>query len=293
MTGFSALALASLLGSTLGWSCLDLLRKLLVKHVSGGALLVWMTAGNAVLFGVWGLFSGFSPATPGYWAPALGSIVLNVVANLAYFESVRVAPLSTTVPLLSFTPVFASVFGWFALGEVPGIWKLAGIALAVVGAVVLSASNGQALRSVLLVRDRGSALMLLVALLWAVSIGLDKLSVERSNLGTHGVLLNLGIALPMLAYLALRGQLASLAEARRVPGLLPAGIVVGFAALALQMVAFAEILVGVIETVKRGVGNLLAVVFGRAFFGEPVTLRKVLAVLLIALGVGLVLLTRS
>lgn len=293
MLAFSMLALAALLGSTLGWSCLDLLRKLLIQHVPGGALLVWMTLGNAVLFAVWGAFSGFSAAGPGYWPPALGSILLNVVANLAYFESVRVAPLSTTVPLLSFTPVFASVFGWFALGEVPGAWKLGGIALAVVGAVILSSSNGQSLRSVLLVRERGSALMLLVALLWAVSIGLDKLSVERSSLSTHGVLLNLGITLPMLAYLAARRQLGTLAAARKVPGLLPAGIVIGFAALALQMFAFSEVLIGVIETTKRGVGNLLAVVFGRAFFGEQVTVRKVLAVLLIALGVGLVLLARS
>jgi multidrug transporter EmrE-like cation transporter len=45
-----------------------------------------------------------------------------------------------------------------------------------------------------------------------------------------------------------------------------------------------------VETLKRGIGNVLAVVFGRLLFAEPVTGRKLAAVALMAAGVALLLL---
>jgi multidrug transporter EmrE-like cation transporter len=47
--------------------------------------------------------------------------------------------------------------------------------------------------------------------------------------------------------------------------------------------------VGLLETLKRGVGGTLAVVWGRAFFREPVTARKVLAVVALVAGVAVLL----
>ncbi len=61
-------------------------------------------------------------------------------------------------------------------------------------------------------------------------------------------------------------------------------------ALASQLVALGSVGVGFLETVKRGVGGVLAVIWGRALLAEPVTLAKVVAVGLMSLGVGLVVL---
>jgi multidrug transporter EmrE-like cation transporter len=47
--------------------------------------------------------------------------------------------------------------------------------------------------------------------------------------------------------------------------------------------------VGTVETLKRGIGNFMALLSGWAFFAEAVTVRKVLAMLLMAVGVGLIL----
>ncbi len=292
MTGIVTLSVAALLASALGWSCLDLLRKLLVGKIEPLPLLAWMTAANVPLFALWGLAGGFATPASSYWLPALGSVGLNLLANLAYFASVRAAPLSTTVPLLSFTPVFATLFAALVLGEAPGWPKVAGTLLVVAGALALTSTPGSGLAWLKQrgAEQRGVLLMLAVALLWAVAIGFDKLAIERANGPTHGTLLNLGIALPALALLALRGRLGSLGAARSAPGLLATGVLVGFSALALQIAALSVLWVSVIETVKRGVGNLLAVVFGRLAFGEPVTASKLVAALLMAVGVALVLL---
>jgi multidrug transporter EmrE-like cation transporter len=47
--------------------------------------------------------------------------------------------------------------------------------------------------------------------------------------------------------------------------------------------------VGTIETLKRGIGNFMALVSGWVFFREAVTLPKVLALTVMAVGVGLIL----
>jgi multidrug transporter EmrE-like cation transporter len=54
---------------------------------------------------------------------------------------------------------------------------------------------------------------------------------------------------------------------------------IGFAvaALALQMVALQWLWVAVLETLKRAFGVLGSVAFGRAFFLEPITGRKLVA----------------
>ena len=67
-------------------------------------------------------------------------------------------------------------------------------------------------------------------------------------------------------------------------------VTVSVLALGLQLVAITRVWVGLVETLKRAVGSLLALVSGWLFFGEQIDLQQVLAVLLMGAGVGLVLL---
>jgi multidrug transporter EmrE-like cation transporter len=66
-------------------------------------------------------------------------------------------------------------------------------------------------------------------------------------------------------------------------------MVVSFLALALQLLALPMVFVGTVETLKRGIGNFMALISGWIFFRERVTLLKVLAVALMAVGVGMIL----
>ena len=100
--------------------------------------------------------------------------------------------------------------------------------------------------------------------------------------------LNGGVALGALLVLAGQGRTAELRRLRERWGVLLLLIVVGAVALVLILLAIAETWIGFIETMKRGLGSFLAVVWGRLFFAEAVTARKLVAVAVIAAGVALI-----
>lgn len=289
--GLAAGSLVLVLVSSFAWAGFDLMRKLLAREIGPLPLLALQCLASAPLFALWAAFQGGFSVGPGYWAPAFGSVVLNVVANLLFLEALRTGELSIAVPLLSLTPAFAALVAIPLLGERPTLLDACGISLVVIGAFVLQAPGGGGAwtwRSLL--AHRGLRLMAGTALLWSLTIPLDKLAVFRAHPPVHGLLLNLGVAAAALALLAQRGQLHRLAEVRRTPLLFLAGIGVSVVALGAQFAAFQTVWVSIVETLKRTIGNLSAVVVGRLAFGEAVTPRKLAAVVLMAGGVALILL---
>ena len=58
---------------------------------------------------------------------------------------------------------------------------------------------------------------------------------------------------------------------------------------ALNFLALTMVWVGFIETFKRALGSVLSLVWGRLVFAETIDANKMIAVLLMALGVGLIL----
>jgi drug/metabolite transporter (DMT)-like permease len=282
--------------SSLGWSGFDLLRKLLVREVAPVALLLMLTLGAVPLFAVWVWIDGLAAPAPGYLAPALGSVLLNVVANLLFLHGMRLAPISVAVPLLSLTPVFTTLSAIPLLGERPSAAGVAGILLVIAGAIWLNwprrpavpageaPATGDPRRAL-----SGAVMVATTALLWSLTPSLDKMAVERAGAPLHSLVLSGGVALAVFAVLAFQGGLGELGRVRRIPGLLVLALVVSSAALGLQLLALPRVFVGTIETVKRGIGNCMALVYGRLFFGEAVTPAKILAVALMAAGVGLIL----
>jgi drug/metabolite transporter (DMT)-like permease len=285
-------ALVLVVASSLGWSGFDLLRKLLVREVAPVALLLLLTLGSVPLFALWVWIDGAAAPGPGYLAPALASVLLNVVANLLFLHGMRLAPISVAIPLLSLTPVFTTLSAIPLLGERPSAAGVAGITLVIAGAIWLNwprrpagpAASGDPRRSL-----KGAAMVATTALLWSLTPPLDKMAVERAGAPLHGMVLTGGVALAVFGVLAFQGGLGELGRVRRIPGLLALALVVSSAALGLQLLAMPKVFVGTIETLKRGIGNCMALVYGRLFFREVVTPSKILAVGLMAAGVGMIL----
>ena len=287
-----------LLAASLSSSGFDLFRKMLLRHLAPVPMVVLLALASVPLFAILLALQGGVAVTAGYWLPALGSVLLNTVANLTFLQAVRISPLSVTVPLLSLTPVFTTLLGFLLLGERPSGAALAGIALVVAGAFWLnlpdrSAPSGQPgqpgqpfWRAA--AAQPGAWLMAGTALLMSCTIPLDKLAVGHANPPFHGLILCAGIALGSLAVLAAQGRLGELAGIRQGWAPFVLALVSSTLALGLQLFALKLILVSVVETIKRGVGNLMAVVLGRAVFGEALTLRKLGAVAMMAAGVALI-----
>lgn len=289
--GLAAGSLLLVLVSSLSWAGFDLLRKLLAREIGPLPLMALLCLASAPPFAVWAAFSGGFSVEAGYWAPALGSVALNVAANLLFLEALRTGELSIAVPLLSLTPAFAALVSIPLLEERPTFSDACGIALVVVGAFILQAPTGDEKWTWESIRARrGLRLMAGTALLWSLTIPLDKLSVSRSHPPFHALVLNLGVALAALVFLAQRRELHRLGEVRKKPLLFLAALGVSAVALGAQLAALQTVWVSIVETLKRTIGNLSAVVVGRLAFGEAVGPRKLAAVLLMAGGVALILL---
>jgi len=284
----SLLPLLLVVAASVASSGFDLFRKVLVRHLAPVPMVFLLATASVPLFGAAVLFGEPAPVQTAYWLPALGSVALNVVANLTFLEAVRISPLSVTVPLLSLTPVFTALLGFALLGERPAPLDLVGILLVVVGAFWLNVEPQSSARA--FVSQPGAWLMAGTALLLSLTIPLDKLAVGRASPPFHGLVLTAGIALGALAVLTVQKRWGELAGLRR--GWLPFVLALASSTLALgfQLVALKVVLVSLIETLKRGIGNLLAVILGRAVFGETVTPGKLAAALLMAAGVALILL---
>lgn len=290
---FTLLAITLVTASALCWSLYDLLRKLLVRTIPPLPLLLPLVAAQVPLFAVWVGFEGEVSVASGYALPALGSVLLNIAANVAMIVAFSLAPLSATIPLLSLTPVFTALLAWPILGELPGPVEFVGIVLVVVGAFLLNVRRGESVgvRSALASRDhrRGSLLMILVALCWSLAMPLDKVAMQTSSAPFHGLVLSVGVALGVLVLMIQRGELSTITRTGLRPLLFILAVVASTLALGLQLLSFELVFVSLVETVKRGIGNVLALVFGRLLLDEEITLFKVLAVALMAVGVGMIL----
>jgi drug/metabolite transporter (DMT)-like permease len=287
-------ALLMMVVAALGWTGFDALRKNLSSRLPAIPLVVALTLGQVPLFAVWLATSGLPTVHSDYLWPAALSVAINVAANVLFVVSVRMSPLSVTIPMLSFSPVFsAAIAALPPLHEIPGPAQWLGSVLVVAGALLLNAAraSGWSPRALLLgiLRERGALVMTAVALLFALSSAVDKVASSRSSAPLHALVQCAGVGLVLLAALAARGELSQLRAIGSVRSTYAAALVVGAAALGFQMSAFSVASVSAVETVKRAVGMTASQVIGRVAFGEPLYPSKWVAVLMMAVGCWLLL----
>jgi drug/metabolite transporter (DMT)-like permease len=291
---FEPLAALVVVACALAWSSFDLLRKLLLERVDPLPLVFALTALQVPVFAGWTWIAGAGGPAAGYLVPAGLTVGLNIVSNALFVTAIKVSPLSLTIPLLSFTPVFTTVLAVPLLGEVPEAWDLVGIALVVVGALGLHMAPGRGANPLELgrafLRERGSVMMAGVALMWSVTPPLDKMAIARSSPAFHGLVLSAGVAAGLGAILAARGGLPALRALGSRPVLFAVAVVASAGALALQLVAIKMVFVSLVETVKRGLGNAGAAAAGAWILGERVGRWQWGAVALMGAGVALILL---
>jgi drug/metabolite transporter (DMT)-like permease len=286
-------ALLLVIGSSLGWSGFDACRKVLADRVRPAPLAFLLAAGAVPLFAVWTAIDGMPAIQAGYLSPAVASVVLNIAANLLFFSALRNSQLSVTIPLLSLTPVFTTLLAIPMLGEVPTLRQWLGILLVVAGAFVLNLpADGSYSPSAMArawIGERGAGLMVLVALFWSLTGPFDKMATVKASGPFHATFLCTGVAIGIAIVLAVQRRLRELADVRKAGWIFVLAVLISIAALGLQLLAMLQVWVGLVETLKRGIGNVSALILGRTLFGEAVTPRKLLAVGLMIAGVALIL----
>lgn len=286
-------ALLLVIGSSLAWSGFDVCRKVLADRVRPAPLAFLLAAGAVPLFALWTAVDGMPAVRSGYLAPAAASVALNIAANLLFFSALRNSQLSVTIPLLSLTPVFTALLAIPLLGEVPTWRQWLGILLVVAGAFVLNLPEGGSLSPAAarspFFAARGGGLMVLVALFWSLTGPFDKMATEKASGPFHATVLCTGVAIGIAVVLAGQRRLRELGDVRAAGWIFILAVLISIAALGLQLLAMLQVWVGLVETLKRGIGNLSALILGKALFGEAASSRKLLAVGLMIAGVALIL----
>lgn len=285
-------ALLLTLGCALAWAGFDAQRKAMVGHLSPVGVTTAMAILQFPVFALWAWATSDAWPEPGYWLPGAGVMVFNLCACVLFFEALRRSPLSATVPLLAFTPVFTTLLAFGLLDERVTHLQAGGIALVVLGAFWLNAAPGEVHRprQVLasIVRESGSWLTIVVASLWSVTTVLDKIALQHTSIGMHVLVQLVALLAVMVGWMAFRGTLGELRVVRRRPWLFAAATVTGSVALALQLQAILIAYVGLVEAIKRAFGVMASLVAGRVWFGERISAVRFLAAFAISTGVWLV-----
>ena len=288
-------AIVIIIVSSLGWAAFDALRKALIRYSNTVPLTALLTLGQLPFFVFWAVFSSsYRDVAPAYLGWGVIAVSINVAASVLFIKSLELSELSTTIPFLAFIPVFATLFSAVLLGEMPTSLQIAGILFVVFGALVLNVRReGVSVPrriSRVIILERGSLLMMCVALLWSLGSAVDKRSLMYAHPSVHATIQCVGVTLALLLYLGGRSQLSLLRDIKRVKGTYLIALVVGSIGFGLQLVAIQLVMVSIVESVKRAIAMTLAVVNGRIFFGEPVTIGKVLGIVMMSFGVVLILL---
>lgn len=273
------------------WAIFDLGRKKLAQNFHYLDLVIVLMLGQLPLYGLF-IFLGPDQFFIAQHYFFLGSVcgLLNILANILFMVSLAWAPLSHTIPLLSFTPVFTSLASQVFLKESLTGYQWIGVTTVFIGLLGLNFKLG--IQSFLHTANRKIFWALLsmfgVAILWSITTVLDKHLLQTASLGYHlfwqtffvfggSLLLRFKWNRKKLKWQFLKNYWYYLC-------LMSVALAFG-----LQLYVIVHMHPGIFETFKRAFGMVLALLFGFYFFKEKITFAKVFWIALANLGLFWVL----
>ncbi|MFH1702723.1 MAG: DMT family transporter [Nitrospirota bacterium] len=196
------------------------------------------------------------------------SLPLEILSIVLYMKALRLSPLSLTLPFLALTPVFLIFASYFILGEKVSLRGSIGILLIASGSYTLNISKikeGIFEPLKVITKEKGSLLMIGVALIYSITSSLGKMAIEHSSPLFFGATYFTAIALIFTPIALYKGRSAwgeqRLPQALLLPGIFYSLMVVS------HMVAMSIAKVAYVISVKR-MSLLIGVFYGYLFFKE-------------------------
>jgi len=269
------------------WAAFDLTRKLSLQKINSINLLLIFTLGQTLIFGAWTFYEEPFLNIKSYIIPGLALILLSLFSALLFLKAIKESDLSLTIPLLSLSPLFSSLFSFIFLNEKLSYFQYIGVFLIIFGTLILYSKNitlVEILKSFKVLTINNSAkLMIVVSLIWSLTPVLDKLCLKNSSINIHGFIQSFGLVI--LLILLLKKEKNEIISLKKNWGLILVTIFTGIIATVLQFYAILFNYVPIMEAIKRSVGQLSSIVFGKIFFKEEITNPKILGVLILSFGV--------
>lgn len=223
-----------------------------------------------------------------FWLTVVSLIPLEIVSLLLYIKAIRLSPLSLTVPFLALSPVFIIFIAFIFLGELPDRSGIIGILLIAVGAYTLNASASK--QGILgpvkaILKEPGSVLMLIVAVIYSLTATLGKVAVQHSSPIFFGFFYPFTLTVVLTVYLLSKRKLGYVftKPATFIPiGLCTSVMIVShFIAISMTDVAY-------MISVKR-TSLLFSVIYGWLLFKEEKIRERLFGSALMLAGVVMIL----
>jgi len=246
------------------------------------------------------MVAGWPKVSPLFWEVVAIMVPLEIISYLFSLRSLRLAPLSLTMPFQAITPLLTIVTGFLIMGERVSLQGFMGILGVTVGIYVMQielAAEGWFQPIKAMFTNRGIRLMLAAAAIYSITSTLSKRAVQLSSplafpflyLGVDTLFLT-----PMAHQSARRskGGLGLLPEVRtQLPLYLLSGLLTAGSFLT-HCIAIQSAPVAYFISIKR-LSLLVSVLYGGLVFREASFRQRVLGTVLMLLGALLITLTSS
>lgn len=273
--------------SAIFWATFDLTRKLSLEKISSITLLLIFTVTQFLIFCIWILFEDFSINLVSYFLPGIILIFMGLFSALLFLKAIKKSDLSLTIPLLSLSPMFSSIFSFIFLNEQLSIIQYLGVFLIIFGTLILYSKKFR-LNDILssfkiILKNNSARLMIIVSIIWSLTPVLDKLCLANSSINIHGLIQSLGMII-LLIFLFKKNEDQAV-KTKKNWKLILLTVSIGSTATILQFYAILTNYVPIMESIKRSVGQLSSVFLGKFFFNEQVTKSKIIGVIFLSIGV--------
>ncbi|MFH1474150.1 MAG: EamA family transporter [Candidatus Aenigmatarchaeota archaeon] len=232
------------------------------------------------------IFVGIPQTTLFFWFVALIAAIVYIVSVLLYMKAISISPLSLTLPMLAFTPIFMLLTGPLILGEFPNPVGIIGIISIVVGAYVLNIKEIK--KSILhpfiyLVKERGPVLMLGVSALWSITATSIKYLINSSNVffGVFSEYLIAAIIFSLFVFLTKRVRFSEVKK--NFKNLTGIGFFMALSEVSLSYTFTMTLAVYAIAVKRTSI--LIGSFYGFKFFKEGNVLQRVLGSVFMLLGI--------
>ncbi len=209
------------------------------------------------------------PIQKPFWYALAALLPIEITAIILYNKAIKTSPLSITIPFLGLTPLFLIVTAFVILGEQPDKSGLAGIVLVAAGAYTLNVKETRAgltapLRAI--IRERGSLMMVVVAILYSLTSVLGKICAQNSGPAFFAMIYVLIVPILLYPLIHMYSPPGMLVLAFRNPWFILIGLFYGLMLLChLNAVVLVE--VPYMISLKRS-SLLFSILYGKIIFHE-------------------------
>ncbi len=279
--------------AALSWATADLLSKICMNFKGHGE---YETLYSRFLFStpiLLAVVAAHPPKhiDPAFW-PVCGIIIAgDILASTFYIKALKISPISVVVPLMSFAPVFMLISSSIMLREPPSVLGATGVVMVTAGAYALHLDRkreGVLAPFKALFKEKGPLMVIAAAAIFSIDTALGKKAVHYSDpfffSFTYCLLMCLGYTPLFLKDVNTQQRLKAFFKNGLfwLIGMLFAAGVLSFL-LAIKMANIAYV------SAVGKISMVIAVIYGRIFFGEGKLKQKLAGVSLMLIGIFLIL----